>query len=1000
MSDHSNIASEAGPDAVEILGQVRQSLSSAAEQMVPWFYREMPAYYFRTHDRDEQVAHLHALVSGQATTEGHVLSLKSPCGTKITYISPGGGMDALNGAIAQLDREIILNARMYASHDKQLRLDTFILAPQGRVDREGLNFHHAVEQTRASGLLPSEVQDEFSDFLATATGDCVDKFEIERAVRHFDLYRRIKGSDRVHVSLERDVYPGLCRIIVTMMNPPSHGALLTLVKILGRAGAYVERAYLDVYDVPGQNLGIVSLYVTQDGFPALADDQRWADLSGELQAVKWFASGHALEVFADEEGMSVHQVMFLMAATEFAHQFLLKKDLYAYTSANIVQAVTANREAARAVLEYFTARFNPSDPQRENTSAPLLARCRQLRQSMGDEVVADTFAAMEAFVSHVLRTNYFVANRFGLSFRMDPAVLDHLPSKGEPLSDASPRPYGFFFFQGAHFMAFHVRYREMARGGVRVVPTRTQEQFELESKRLYDEVTALAHSQQHKNKDIPEGGSKAVILLGPLGDIDLAVKSMTNSLLDIIVADGDHPTLPGVVDYLGHEEIIYLGPDENITPDHIRWIVTRAEKRGYRWPSAFMSSKPETGINHKVYGATSLGVMVFAVEILKLLGINPLRQPFSVKFTGGTRGDVASNAMRILIRDYGENARILAATDGHGALYDPDGLDHGELLRLCDAVLAVSEFDKTKLRGQGAFAVSTADPNGAHLRDTLHNTVVADLFIPSGGRPNTINDKNWQQFLTPDGTPSAKAIVEGANIFLSDVARDRLQEKGVLIVHGASANKTGVICSSYEILAGLVMSEQEFLADKDEYVPQVLDILRERARAEALLIIREYKACGGSRPMTAISMDLSKEINTLADMIDVALKEHYPTARDLREDPELYALMLSYCPRLLAERYADRLIERVPLSHLRALLAAFSSSRAVYAEGIGWMRGLTAVRDVNDVVHAYLRQEKQLAVHIEGLVKSDAPRREDIVRILLATGRKYLTGRDLGMEPD
>jgi len=987
-------------DAQTILAEVRQSLASAADEVVPWFYREMPDYYFRTHDRREQVAHLHALVSGQATAQGHVLTLKSPCGTKVTYISPGGGTRALAGLVAQLEGESVLNARMYASRDRQLRLDTFILAPQGRVDTAGEGFRQALADTRASGLVPEAQLEAFAAFLGTATGDCVDKFEVERAARHFGVYREIRDSDRVHVALDQEVYPGLARIQVAMMGPPSHGALLTMCRILARAGADVERAYLDVYETPGQSMGIASFYVPGDGIAAVSGGPAWEALAGELRAVKWFASGHGLEAFADEEGMSVREVMFLMAASEFAHQFLLKKDLYAYTSANVVQAVLHNREAARAVLDYFLARFDPADAERDRNSRPLLVRCRELRERMSDEVAADVFAAMEAFASHTLRTNYFVENRFGLSFRMDPAVLDHLPGKHGLRKDDKSHPYGFFFFHGAHFQAFHVRYREMARGGVRVVPTKTQEHFELESQRLFDEVTALAHSQQHKNKDIPEGGSKAVILLGPLGDIDLAVKSLANSLLDLIVADGDRPTLPEVADYIGHEEIIYLGPDENITPDHIRWIVARAAKRGYRWPSAYMSSKPETGINHKVYGVTSLGVMVFAEEILKLLGIDPHKEPFTVKFTGGTRGDVASNAMRILIRDYGENARILAATDGHGALFDPDGLDHGELLRLCDNVLGVSEFDKSKLRGQGAFALSTSDPDGRHQRDTLHNTVAADLFIPSGGRPDTINEKNWQDFLDAQGRPTARAIVEGANIFISDPARDHLQDKGVLIVHGASANKTGVICSSYEILAGLALSEEEFLAAKEEYVPQVLTILGDRARAEARLIIREYKASGGTRRMTEISMALSKEINTLADMIDAALKEGYPSAQALRDDPDLYALLLAYCPRLLSERYADRLIERVPLSHLRALLAAFSASRAVYAEGIGWMRGLTANHDVVGIVHAYLRQERRLAGFIEGLVKSDAPERREIARILLATGRKYLTGRELGMEPD
>ena len=982
------------PDAENILDKVKLSLSVAAEEMVPWFYSRMPEYYFRTHDEVEQIAHLHALVSGQATAQGHVLNLKSPGGARQTFISPGGGMAQLRAAVGQLADRDILNARMYASEDGRLRLDTFIMHPQERVDCASDAFARAVDETRASALVPEEDMDAFAAFLATATGDCVDKFEVERAVRHFRIYEAIADTDRVHVSREAGVYPGLCRVIVSMMEPPTHGALMTMINILARAGAGITRAYLDVYDTPGRALGICSFYVREDADSPVCDDERWAPLEAELRVVKWFASGHALERLADEEGFGVHQVMLLMAAAEFAHQFLLRKDAYAYTAHNIVEAVRARPDAARALVAYFEARFDPADADRERTSRGLLVPLRDLRAEMADEVAATTFAAMETFVSHTLRTNYFVANRFGLSFRMDPAVLDHLPERRGKFADLS-RPYGFYFFHGAHFQGFHVRYREMARGGVRVVPTGTQAQFELESNRMFDEVTALASSQQHKNKDIPEGGSKAVILMGPLGDMDLAVKSMVNSLLDVMLPGEGSFTLPDVVDYLGREEIIYLGPDEHITPDHIRWIVAHARKRGYRWPSAFMSSKPETGINHKEYGATSLGVMVFAVEILHLLGIDPKKDPFTVKFTGGTRGDVASNAMRILISDYPDTARIVAATDGHGALYDPDGLDHGELMRLIEAEAGVCEFDQDKLRGEGSFAVCTSAPEGARLRDTLHNTAQADLFLPCGGRPDTINIKNWDQFLTPGGAPSAKAIVEGANIFISDEARDRLQNKGVLIVHGASANKTGVICSSYEILAGLVMSDDEFLAAKEEYVAQVMTILGERARAEAQLLVREYKAAGGERHMTDISMDLSKEINTLADRIDASLKETHPSPEALRDDPELYALLLSYCPQLLAERYPDRLIHQVPLSHLQALVAAYAASRAVYAEGIGWMSERMQTHNPDDVLHAYLRQEKQLARYIEALVKSDAAHRTGIAQILLSTGRKYLTLHEL-----
>ena len=51
------------------------------------------------------------------------------------------------------------------------------------------------------------------------------------------------------------------------------------------------------------------------------------------------------------------------------------------------------------------------------------------------------------------------------------------------------------------------------------------------------------------------------------------------------------------------KEMLYLGPDENITPVDINWVVRRADKRGYPLANAFMSSKPASGINHKARAA-------------------------------------------------------------------------------------------------------------------------------------------------------------------------------------------------------------------------------------------------------------------------------------------------------------------------------------------------------------------------------------------------------------
>ena len=73
-----------------------------------------------------------------------------------------------------------------------------------------------------------------------------------------------------------------------------------------------------------------------------------------------------------------------------------------------------------------------------------------------------------------------------------------------------------------------------------------------------------------KNKDIPEGGSKAVVLLEPDTPVHRCVKAFVDGLLDLIAPQPEGSD--GLVDYFGHPELLYLGPDENITPDLIEWI--------------------------------------------------------------------------------------------------------------------------------------------------------------------------------------------------------------------------------------------------------------------------------------------------------------------------------------------------------------------------------------------------------------------------------------------
>lgn len=975
---------------VEMERRVVGKLQDSARELVPWFYSQMPEYYFKTHSEEEQAKHLMALLSGLVREEKQNIVLHSPCGTKVTHITPGGDLNALGWVLKGYQDKDIQIARVYSSHDDSIRLDTFLFGPMAKCSPDDRSIKDVLEMVREGSVNIGDASvADFEHFLSTTSADYIEKFEAGRAVRHFNTCCAVENMEQVQVILEKDVHPGFDRISIAMMNPPRRGLFLRIVNVLARDNVPADRAYADEFERGDKSpITIMSFYLDKKRIDLDENGERWKRLKRQLEMCKWFAP-HGLEALSYEDGYELGQVMLMQAAGEFAHQFLIRKDLHAYTSGRIVYTLLKHRDITRKLFDYFDARFNPDfDGDRDELMEERRMSVRRAIRDVSNVIHRDILTYVYKFFRYTLRTNYYMDQKFGLSFRIDPLILAPMPKE--------ERPFGIYCFHGPYSFAFQVRYRDTARGGVRVVRTWSQEEFEMESNRLFDEVTKLASAQQFKNKDIPEGGSKAVILLGPEGDIDLAVKSMVDSFLDLLVIPegAEGYTHPRIVDHLDREEIIFLGPDENITPDHIQWIADRAECRGYKWPSAFMSSKPGAGIAHKKYGVTSEGVIVFADELLRTMGIDPNKDPFTVKITGGPAGDVASNVMRILMREYGENARIVAMTDGHGAAYDPDGMDHTELVRLMDNDLKASHFDKSKLKGVGAMVVSTDEPEGTRIRNALHNTAVADLFIPSGGRPDTINMSNWKEFLQADGTPSARGLVEGANIFISKEARAQMEKAGVLAVPGPSANKTGVICSSYEILAGLILSEEEFLGIKDEYVAQLLDILRKRARDEARVLMREYKLAGGSRTITELSFELSESINSLADHIVTVLDE---TVTSVSEDPGLCDVLLSYCPAILVEKYGDRVINNIPRGHQLALLASFVSAKMLYQEGMGWADKLVSLRDIRKVVFSYLKQEKVVAAFVAEIRAAGLEHADTIEAILNYAGRKQLTLTDLGL---
>jgi glutamate dehydrogenase len=371
-------------------------------------------------------------------------------------------------------------------------------------------------------------------------------------------------------------------------------------------------------------------------------------------------------------------------------------------------------------------------------------------------------------------------------------------------------------------------------------------------------------------------------------------------------------------------------------------------------------------------------VIVFLEVALKAVGIDPRKQPFTIKITGGPDGDVAGNGIRILLREFGKNVRIVGIADGSGSAEDPEGLCHQELLRLFGNVKPIAHFDRSKLSQRGQL-VTLDEPDGVRLRNTMHNRVIADAFMPCGGRPNTIHAGNWKDYLTPEGVPSSRVIVEGANLFLNAEARRHLSDAGALIIKDSSANKCGVICSSFEIIACMLLSNEEFMAIKETFVEQVLDKLRLLARREAELLVRVYLH-RPHVPLPEVSTRMSKVMMRTADAIEAAID-----TLDAEESDLMQYLVFDHLPKVLLETAADRLWTKLPRAYLKWMMAKSLSTRVIYREGFEYLEEMP-MSAIASLAVKYLRMELERMRLRDELLKNDGPSAARIADLLDRSG--------------
>ena len=744
-------------------------------------------------------------------------------------------------------------------------------------------------QELAKEKKPDLKPDEFETLLHGLTPRFLRSMTEERMKMVLEMFFRAKERDQCQYEVRRNENwkskdaPSL-QMVLAWRNVSKAGFLYRLAKIIHAHQLAIQKVvatYVDPYST--ENVLILSL-----GLHGLHGKAAWEeadidDFLREIALTKFFEIDDPVgTTFVQTNLLTGNEGHLVRNFISFVHQVLVYADPNLYSLDHIVDGFCRHPELTVLMCRAFESKFHPDKHNearfmKQKEEAMQLIEKLDTGQAVNDLRRKNILRQGVQFIVCTLKTNFYRHNKTSFGFRLDPSYLDNVPY--ERKEKFPELPYGIFFIRGMHFIGFNIRFKDLARGGVRTVIPERREQFVQDRNNVFSEAYNLAYTQQKKNKDIPEGGAKTTILLKPMdvfaieeevyrkeleedgillaivdekistfrrdqrqAYINSSQRCFIDTFMTLINCDEDGKLKSKyIVDYWKRPEYIYLGPDENISNEMILWIANFAVHCNYKPGRSFMSSKPGAGINHKQYGVTSYGVNVYLEETLKFLGIDPKKDAFTLKISGGPDGDVAGNEILNLYKFYPKTAKLIALTDVSGTIYDPQGLDLKEMTDLFHKSLPIRHFPPQKLseggflldlrtkREESAYAQATLlwRKKGGKLveewlsgsemnllyRNNVHQ-VVADVFVPGGGRPRTLNEINYESYLDPQGKPTSKAIVEGANLYLTPGARRALEKLGCIILKDSSCNKGGVITSSFEVLAGLCMTEADFLKEK------------------------------------------------------------------------------------------------------------------------------------------------------------------------------------------
>jgi glutamate dehydrogenase len=672
--------------------------------------------------------------------------------------------------------------------------------------------------------------------------------------------------------------------------------------------------------------------------------ERMRELFSEAFAAAWSrraeSDGFDRLVLLGELGW--RQVVVLRAYAKY-----LRQVGSTFSQDYIERSLRANVEIARLLVRLFEARFDP------DVTGAGPGEAGAGRQELSDALVEEIRTALDAvasldhdrilrsfltLVQATVRTNAFQRDDDGgpkpyLSFKLDPRAVPDLPQ---------PRPLHEIFVYSPRVEGVHLRFGDVARGGLRW--SDRQEDFRTE-------VLGLVKAQTVKNAVIvptgAKGGFVAKHLPDPAADRDAwlaegiaCYRTLIRGLLDLTdnLVHGAVEPPPRVVRHDSDDTYLVVAADKG-TASFSDIANGVAADYGF-WLGDAFASGGSVGYDHKAMGITARGAWESVERHFREMGRDVQAEDITVVGIGDMSGDVFGNGMllsrhiRLMVafdhrhvfldpdpdaeQSFAERERLFALPRSSWADYDPALISPGGGVfpRTAKSV-PVSPQVAARLGLPGTSrALTPAELISAVLKapvDLLWNGGIGTYVKASVESNAQVGDKANDAIRVDGEQLRAKVVGEGGNLGLTQLGRVEAALHGIRVNTDAIDNSAGVDCSDHEVnikilldrivAAGDLTRKQrgELLADMTDEVGRLVlrdnyeqNVLLGNARKQSLAMITVHE-----RFMRALEGRglLDRELEFLPS--DAELAQRADEGRGLTS-PE-FAVLVAYAKIALTE---------------------------------------------------------------------------------------------------